>query len=626
MFALICCTVLLCAVGQVRSIPQLFEDLGRDKQAALTSAVVTGVRCSSLLQGTLRHSQLSNSLKTLLENHGNNDSFFRTGGDLNQQDGKGVETWAGGERPWKISRFSLLGRFVVRLQLLSLWQHGARGAAETRRRVSALLEGGKQRIRRQGEWVDLAVVAVACFLLLIVLAASASLAPKAQRASCADGSERQASRTLSRGSSHSRHSHVPIAKSERKAEAAFEAVFFREGQRVRVKNIGEVWQFGTVATVSDGHGSSLSVVVDGVQRESFQSSVEGKEYDCVEPVSEAISVFCVIAVNGLNVTLCPHVGSHTVANIRQGTKFQVYSHMIYKGIMKMLTKDGWASAFDDVTRTPLVTLVANEGALVGEKEVPNMPHNIFTHCNLKFSQHQCCPELVVSEFSECALFIPKLPFYKHSGHIMVEDAQGVPIFSVRCVLPPGGLHSHEEDLHITIASADNNTLFARAQRGVGGGIDVHSLRGHSCVRSTADGPTGRQVYGSRQAFFGTVAREAQGTHASDWSGAYAFTSSTGSVLRIHGNSKEGLINATDAAGHLIATAEFNRGGPRKGWRFLRVGPNVDAGLILVLVLSVNVLVFEAMAGHEARTAAQRTMYTELDHKRKQNGETTRRPR
>lgn len=431
---------------------------------------------------------------------------------------------------------------------------------------------------------------------------------------------------------------MPIAKSERKAEAAFEAAFFCEGQRVRVKNVGEAWQLGTVAAVSDGCGSSLSVVVDGAQNVMglLQQSLEAKEYDFVEPFSQGLSFFRVTAVNGLTLTLCPHEGSHMVGNIRQGAKLVVYSHVVYKGIMKMQTKDGWASAFDDVTRAPLV--VPDAGAPAGHKEAPNF-RQIFRHGKVTFAQYPCCPELIVPEGSECVFFIPKLPFFKHSGHIMVEDTQGVPIFSVRCVLPPGGLHSHEEDLHFLLASADNSVVFARAQRGIDGGIDIHSLRGPTPSTAEAGGSRmlclddrGRLVeqqgheFGNRQAFFGTVKRDAHATDASDWSGAFAFTSSIGSVLRIHGNSKEGLINATDAAGHLLATAEFNRGGPRKGWRFLRVGPNHDAGLIVLCVLSVNVMVFEAMAGHEARTAAQRSMYTELDHDRKHRGVTTRRPR
>lgn len=542
------------------------------------------------------------------------------------------------------------------MRQMRLWQRGAAGLMETQGRALSLVETLRRRMGDYGGWTDFAAVAVAFVMLLLVLAAAALSVPKASEASRDSqmvNAVPQALHTMprdtSRDSSISRKSHAHHPKNERKSEAAFEADVFREGQPVRARNEGELWKQSTVVAVSDGHGSSLLVAGEAENTgwnmlNNVLGEEQGNEYDCVEPVSEAISVYRVICVDGLNISLCPHAGSHTVASIRQGADFKVYSHMVYKGVMKMLTKDGWASAFDDVTRMQLVTRSA-DGAQVGCRlpaEVPNIPQRIDTRVGTKVAHHQCCcPELIVPEQSECVLFIPKLPFYKHSGHIVVEDTQGMPIFSVRCVLPPGGLHSLEEDLHIMLSSADNTVLFARAQRGINGGIDIHSCRGRSPMRSamSANGSRmlclddrgklvehhGQEIDG-QQVFFGSLMREAHTSNAADWSGAYAFTSATGSVLRVHGNSKEGLINATDAAGHLLATAEFNRAGPRKGWRFLRVGPNVDSGLILLLVLSVNVLVFEAMSGHEARTAAQREMYTELDKHRANHGNTTRRPR
>lgn len=201
-----------------------------------------------------------------------------------------------------------------------------------------------------------------------------------------------------------------------------------------------------------------------------------------------------------------------------------------------------------------------------------------------------CPELVVPQSSECSLLVPSLfdrskaaPGLAGGGVkgettlLTVDDSRGTPVFRVALSAPSSSLRSGggSSSRCLTLSSATGEALFALA-------------REKEAKRSLSLCDHADKVYG-------------EVSTSELWGNGGTFTLSTVQGHRIHFRSDGGLngsLNATADDGRLLAIVEAppNTGeiAPR---RPVIIGPLVDAGLIVLCLLSIDWL------RHESRAAA-----------------------
>jgi len=177
-----------------------------------------------------------------------------------------------------------------------------------------------------------------------------------------------------------------------------------------------------------------------------------------------------------------------------------------------------------------------------------------------------CLELVVPESRECTLLIPR-PWIAVHNPLRVADARGVAVFTASFV---SGQGRFPQDRVLILASADDG-----AQFGVLGEV-THALTIGPCVT----------VYNSTGGIFGLL------KPAVHFQSAYVLAIGGRDCVFVSGDSIEGATSIKDDEGRLLAIAE-----PRPNittgndLRSVTVGPLVDAGLILLCFLGVDMLEF-----------------------------------
>jgi len=199
------------------------------------------------------------------------------------------------------------------------------------------------------------------------------------------------------------------------------------------------------------------------------------------------------------------------------------------------------------------------GELSTWKTPPQPPHA------LPVGQH-LCPELVVPEASECTLLVPWLPqpgtpWAKNS--LTIDDARGIPVFRIS----PGD--SDRDHCRLALYSALGEAVFASVR-------DVKADSGGDIAMLTFHHQSG--------AIFGEIHPDNMeaGTR-------YTVVSCRGARIHIYDNKPLGSMNATDEHGRLLAIAEPRTHGANNMVRSLRIGPLVDAGLIVLALLGSDLL-------------------------------------
>mmetsp|Transcript_64447 Transcript_64447/g.185217 ORF Transcript_64447/g.185217 Transcript_64447/m.185217 type:complete len:432 (+) Transcript_64447:13-1308(+) len=164
-----------------------------------------------------------------------------------------------------------------------------------------------------------------------------------------------------------------------------------------------------------------------------------------------------------------------------------------------------------------------------------------------------CPELVVPEEQECTLLVPRLPEGGSSGQVTVDDLRGVAVFRAY----------YGQGKRLILSSAAGDSVFAFCRDGESGTLTIHH-------------PSDAQ--------FGSLRSDG---------GGYTVATRRGVCMHLRGDVRLGNLNATDEQGQLLAIAEpVAKSNAR---RSVRIGPQVDAGLVALVLLGIDVLEQQAAA-------------------------------
>jgi len=165
--------------------------------------------------------------------------------------------------------------------------------------------------------------------------------------------------------------------------------------------------------------------------------------------------------------------------------------------------------------------------------------------------------------------VPRLPGSAGgSSQVSVDDARGVPVFSVAFSKATPWGSSRKESKRLILSSATGDAIFAFC-RDIE--EDIHG------------GTMGLAIHHHSEASFGTL-------HADSRHAGCGYTAVAHQGFRVHfkGDFLLGNINITDAQGRLLAIAEpIHQGGGNR--RSVRIGPLVDAGLVALAMLGIDLL-------------------------------------
>jgi hypothetical protein len=183
-----------------------------------------------------------------------------------------------------------------------------------------------------------------------------------------------------------------------------------------------------------------------------------------------------------------------------------------------------------------------------------------------------CPELVVPDMTECTLVIPQLaPSSLQTVKASIDDSAGVSVFRVEYSPSPLSdgtrlvLTSPQGD--ITFVTLKDSAKQVDAYDGGAIALTIFSKK-------------------ERSRHFGVIrANLADGTQE--------VTTVRGDKIRFQGKWSSGILNAIDDQGMLLALSEPSRDGPGGlKRRTVRIGPLVDAGLMAVSFLGLDILHLE----------------------------------
>lgn len=177
-----------------------------------------------------------------------------------------------------------------------------------------------------------------------------------------------------------------------------------------------------------------------------------------------------------------------------------------------------------------------------------------------------CRELVVPTDSECVLLVPKLAGHgSGGGQVAVTDAKGAPVFRVTFSNPAAKNARTENRLVLANAPGDINYVICRDQALQDGsyGLAIH----HGTSKS--------------EKIFGSLRKSVD-----EEGGGYVITGPAGRVMWFRGDLNSGHVNVTDHKGRLMAMCE-----PAGNRRSIRIGPLVDAGLVALTIMGMDMLEF-----------------------------------
>jgi len=180
-----------------------------------------------------------------------------------------------------------------------------------------------------------------------------------------------------------------------------------------------------------------------------------------------------------------------------------------------------------------------------------------------------CMELVVPEETECNLLVPDLVAHvsETRGRISVNDTSGVPVFHATFNTKRGLSPQQDQDhRRLVLWSAIDGLVFG-------------------CCRDAEASPTGQpalQIFNHADMPFGFLRPS-----TSYKRGAFSVTTCSGREIIFYKTNEAGTQRAEDETGRLLAMVITSS--PRS----IRIGPEVDAGLVTLGMLGVDLLSSDA---------------------------------
>lgn len=192
------------------------------------------------------------------------------------------------------------------------------------------------------------------------------------------------------------------------------------------------------------------------------------------------------------------------------------------------------------------------------------------------NSHHLCPDLVVPEGSECTLLVPRLPQQNNGScstnakfgqaHITIDDLRGAPVFRAACNSKNNfqtGV-SAKQDKRLLLCSVTGQAIFG------------------FCRETELNGNLVLTIHHHTESLFGTL-------RPSDREGGsgnkYTIISNKNWRVHFQGHHEVGHFSAIDDNGQLLAIAEPVP--ERKQQRFVRIGPFVDAGLMVLAMIGMD---------------------------------------
>lgn len=174
-----------------------------------------------------------------------------------------------------------------------------------------------------------------------------------------------------------------------------------------------------------------------------------------------------------------------------------------------------------------------------------------------------CADLVVPEGNECSLLVPKLPSSRAcpGGEVLIQDEQGVPVF-----FAAWSTLAARDTKRLILRSATDDTVFGHCRDAL---LEPGArLAGINIYPEGQDRPFGVVCAGS--------GRDPDG---------FSVWMQSGWQMFLTGDFQSGEVKARDESGSLLAMISASGVSSRTA----RIGPNVDAGLLTLTMLAMDLL-------------------------------------
>mmetsp|Transcript_46231 Transcript_46231/g.83285 ORF Transcript_46231/g.83285 Transcript_46231/m.83285 type:complete len:414 (+) Transcript_46231:151-1392(+) len=181
-----------------------------------------------------------------------------------------------------------------------------------------------------------------------------------------------------------------------------------------------------------------------------------------------------------------------------------------------------------------------------------------------------CPELVVPDMTECTLMLPRL---SDSFQVTIDDTRGVSVFRAEFYKKP-----MEDGTRLVLSSPAGDVVFAMCR-------DSQAAKQLGSSGSTS---SALAIYSKKDQSrpFGLIRLKEDNS--------FEVMTSRGQCIRFQGKWPSGSLNALDEQGQLLALSDPAQDGPGGvARRTVRIGPLVDAGLMAISYLGIDVLQMEA---------------------------------
>jgi len=238
-----------------------------------------------------------------------------------------------------------------------------------------------------------------------------------------------------------------------------------------------------------------------------------------------------------------------------------------EGMRRMQQQQHEASAFNSV---PSSARALHHQAYSSPKVVPPYSGELTFRVSNSSDGESCasagphfCADLVVPEGNECSLLVPKLPSSRAcpGGEVLIQDEQGVPVF-----FAAWSTLAARDTKRLILRSATDDTVFGHCRDALlepGG-----RLAGINIYPEGQDKPFGVLCAGS--------GRDPDG---------YSVWMQSGWQIFLTGDFQSGEVKARDESGSLLAMISASGVSSRT----VRIGPNVDAGLLTLTMLAMDLL-------------------------------------
>lgn len=182
-------------------------------------------------------------------------------------------------------------------------------------------------------------------------------------------------------------------------------------------------------------------------------------------------------------------------------------------------------------------------------------------------QHFLCPGLVVPDATECTLVVPRILDQKGQKmlQVSIDDSRGVAVFRMELYPRP-----NQDGSRLVLLSPNGDTVFA-------------------CCKDISD--ASRYGYPESKPALGIYAKDSSQPFGLlvNKQGNFEVTTLTKQNIRFQGRSS-GSLNAVDEEDKLLALSDPAPDGPRGSpRRTVRIGPLVDAGLMTICYLGMDVM-------------------------------------